>query len=126
MSWFRSTLASCAWIVLFALAMQMAVSFGHLHRDDLGLRPLNDAGRSPTADATANPAGDADPHHHTAPNDHCPICASTALLGTGTPPVAPLLVVPLSVVRFSPAEKPISELRPQLTLSFQARGPPVI
>jgi hypothetical protein len=106
--------------------MQMVVSFGHMHRDDLGLRPLNGASPSPTADATAEAAGDADPHHHTAPNHHCPICTSMALLGTGAQTIAPVFVVPLSVARFLPPEMPISDLRPQLALSFQARGPPVI
>ena len=40
MRWLRSRLQSCAQLALFALAVQMVLSCGHMHRDDLGLSPL--------------------------------------------------------------------------------------
>jgi len=40
MNWFRSTIRPFAQLALFALALQMVVSFGHMHPDDLGLPPL--------------------------------------------------------------------------------------
>ena len=40
MHWFRSRMRSCGRLALFALALQMVLSFGHMHRDDLGLPPL--------------------------------------------------------------------------------------
>ena len=114
-------------MALFALTLQMAVSFGHMHRDELGLPPAIKAGQAlALTDATGAPAGPADEDHHPAPDHYCPICASIALIGTGAPAVAPVLIVPLSVVHFSPFEKPAGRLRPQITLSFQARGPPII
>ena len=41
MNWFRSNIQSSARLALFALTLQMAVSFGHMHRDDLGLPRLS-------------------------------------------------------------------------------------
>ncbi len=127
MNWFRSKIQSWTWLALFALTLQMAVSFGHMHRDDLGPPPVIEAGRAlASTDATGAPAGPADEDHHPASDHYCPICASIALIGTGAPALAPVLIVPLSVIHFSPSEKPADRLRPQITLSFQARGPPII
>jgi len=127
MHWFRSNIQSSAWLALIALTLQMAVSFGHMHRHDLGLPPLIKAGQTHTlTDETEAPAGPADQDHHPAPDHYCPICASLALIGTGAPALAPVLIVPTSIVRFSPPEKAAYLPRPQFTPSFQARGPPII
>ncbi len=127
MHWFRSNIQSSAWLALIALTLQMAVSFGHMHRQDLGLPPLIDAGRTHAlTDETGAPAGPADQDHHPAPDHYCPICASMALIGTGAPALVPVLIVPTSIVRFSPPERAAYLPRPQFTPSFQARGPPII
>ena len=55
MHWFRSKIRSCGRLALFALALQMIVSFGHMHRDDLGLPPL--AGTDSTSIASAAAPG---------------------------------------------------------------------
>ena len=58
MNWFRSNIQSCARLALFALALQMAVSFGHVHGDDLGLPPLSESGQTQIlTDPTGAPAG---------------------------------------------------------------------
>jgi hypothetical protein len=129
MNWFRSSLRSFAYIALFALALQVVVSFGHGHRDDPGLQPRIQAGQTRIlilTDETGRPTGPADRDHHPASDKYCPICASIALIGTGAPSLPPILVVPQSVVRFSPSEKPTHDPRPQFALSFQARGPPIV
>jgi hypothetical protein len=43
MNWFRSNIRSWTWSTLFALTLQMAVSFGHVDRHDIGLAPLFEA-----------------------------------------------------------------------------------
>ena len=53
MTWFRSNIQSSAWLALLALTLQMAVSFGHMHRHDLGL-PATDQSRP---DANINGRG---------------------------------------------------------------------
>jgi len=127
MNWFRSNIQPCTWSALFALTLQIAVSFGHMNRHDLGLPLLIKAGQTQILpDEAAAPADSDDQDHHSAPDHYCPICASIALIGTGAPALAPVLVVPTSVVRFSPPEKPVNLQDPQFTVSFQARGPPSI
>ena len=96
MNWLRSKIQSWTWLALFALTLQMAVSFGHMHRDELGLPPAIKAGQAlALTDATGSPAGPADEDHHPAPDHYCPICASIALIGTGAPALAPVLIVPI-------------------------------
>ena len=126
MNWFRSSLRSCAYIALFALALQLVVSFGHMHRDDLGLPPLIEAIQPQIlTEPTGSPAEFRDQDQHPGPDHYCPICASIALLGTGAPASAPSVVVSVLVVTFFPPEKLSYGLQPKLTLSFQARGPPI-
>ena len=126
MNWFRSSLRSRACIALFAVALQVVVSFGHVHPDDLGLPPLNEAAQTQILpQPTASPANSTDQDQRPGPDHYCPICASMALLGTGAPASAPCLTVSVLVVSFLPPEKPSYGLLPQLTLSFQARGPPI-
>lgn len=127
MNWFRSNIQSGTWLALLALTLQMAVSFGHVHRHDLGLPPLIKAGQTQTlTDEAAAPADPDDQDHHSAPDHYCPICASIALIGTGAPALGPVLVVPTSIVRVSLSEKPVYLPHPQFALSFQARGPPSV
>jgi hypothetical protein len=129
MNWFRSTLRSFAYMALFALALQVVVSFGHVHRDDLGLPPRIQASQTGIlilTDETGTPTGPADRDHHPASDQYCLICASIALIGTGAPSLPPILVVPESGLRFSPSGKPTHDPRPQFALSFQARGPPTV
>jgi len=143
MNWFRSRIRACARLALFSLAFQMAVSFGHMHRDDLGLPESNQIGAgagaqveavkagAATAPITAvsvaahAPAQPASPARHPASNDYCPICADMALIATAIPSLPPLLIVPASVHRiwFTQALAP-SVSRP-VTQSFQARAPPL-
>ena len=121
---FAQTSNRRTWLALIALTLQMAVSFGHMHRDDLGLPPVIKAGQAlALTDATGAPAGPADEDHHPASDHYCPICASIALIGTGAPALAPVLIVPLSIIHFSPPEKPADRPRPQLPSHFRRAGP---
>jgi hypothetical protein len=125
MNWFRSSLRSCACIALFALALQLVVSFGHMHRDDLGLLAPLIAQTQILPEPTGLPTGSTDQRQHPGPDHCCPICASMALLGTGAPASAPCLTASLLVVPFFLPERPSYDLLPKPILSFQARGPPV-
>jgi len=126
MNWVRSRTRSCAWLALFALAMQMAVSFGHLHRDDLGLPPLARAAQFGVAAAAVHVAAGSDEQdRYPAADDYCPICATVALVAAAVPSAPPALVAPppVSGVRLSPmaAQRPLSKT----AHLFQARAPPV-
>jgi hypothetical protein len=110
-------------LALFALALQIVVSFGHMHRDDLGLPPLSGAEQTQIAASVAagHPAGQ---HQQPASDDYCPICASIALLATAMPAVPPVLVTLQAIGYVPPPLASLQRLASQVALSFQARAPP--
>jgi Protein of unknown function (DUF2946) len=127
MNWFRLRIRSGARLALFALAVQMVLSFGHLHRDDLGLPPL--AGTDQTSIASNAAPGSQPPagqHHQPASDDYCPICASVALLATWMPALPPVLVTPDPIRRVLAPLASWHSPPTQISLSFQARAPPVV
>src|SRR5262249_57036884 len=95
MRWFRSRSKLGAYLALFALAFQLAVSFGHVHLERIA--PLS-AGASalasaqPSADdlnALSKPAGRED-----LADDRCPICTLIHLAGALAPAEMPALPLP--------------------------------
>jgi hypothetical protein len=127
MIWFRSRIRSGAQLALFALAFQMAVSFGHMHRDDLGLPPLTDADQTHFAASPTEAAAPVQKHHQpAAPDDYCPICASMALVATAIPSLPPVLVTPDPTRRLWPTQMPVRGVSVDIAPSFQARAPPAI
>jgi Protein of unknown function (DUF2946) len=125
MIWVRSNIRGVAWLALFALAMQLVLSFGHTHRGDFGLTSAVAAGADQNHVGSPSPAP-ADRDRGSTSDDGCAICASIALAGTLilTPP--PGLAPPMRVkrVRFALVQADIP--RGPARISFQARGPPVI
>jgi hypothetical protein len=113
-------------LALFALALQMALSFGHVHLNDLGLSP----GTDPTQIAFAADSGSATPahqHHQPSSDDHyCPICASIAVFGTWMPALPPVLMSPEPMRRVWTPVAALHISPTQISLSFQARAPPVV
>lgn len=102
-------------LALFALLLQLVVSFAHVHSEDFaGL-----LGPGVTQAATDEaPGGHSDPDHLT-----CDICATVHLAGALMVPAPPSLVLP--AVSF--AAQTIASLPPRLASSpsaFHARGPP--
>lgn len=70
MGWVNRHKRNGALLALAALALQLALSFGHMHRDDLGLPPLPAADQTLIAFATAPaPAGPVDQGHQPASDE---------------------------------------------------------
>ena len=94
MGWLRSRSRWGSYLVLFALAFQLALSFGHVHLEDgaplaghasalFAVHPANAA-----ATAAVDPAGQEFP---ALADDHCPICTLIHLAGALVPATAPTL-----------------------------------
>jgi hypothetical protein len=113
-------------LALAALALQMVLSFGHMHPDDLGLPPLADTNGTQIASAavpgSAPPAGQ---HHQPASDGYCPICASIVILATGMPALPPVLVSPEPMRRVWAPVASLQSAPTHISPSFQARAPPV-
>lgn len=126
MNWLRSRLRSCTQLALFALAVQIVLSCGHMHRDDLGLPPLPVShGTQITSGTTSAAVGSADQDHHPSSDDYCPICVSVGLVATALPSLPPVLVEPVPMRRERLSEAPVQRPSTQIWRSFQARAPPV-
>ena len=90
MRWFRSRKRAGSYLALFALAFQLAVSFGHVHLEriappSVGASALAHA--QPSAadlNAPSNPAGRED-----LADDCCPICTLIHLAGALVPATTP-------------------------------------
>jgi hypothetical protein len=124
MRWIRQNVRLGAACALFALAIQLALSFSHVH-----LGPI--AGSQPASLvqlALDTPdSGGGLKHKPNRPADNtCDICILIQLAGSSTPAAAPQLAQP---VAFGPAWHAIRTDR-SLTASrlalFQARGPPIV
>jgi hypothetical protein len=120
MQWFRANLKVGARLGVLALALQVVLSFGHVHLG--GLRHSNDglsvAGtHSVPSDPQQKPISDAD--------EYCAICATIHLAATSLVPQGPHLSVPFAVQPVEHANFiPANSLSPRRA-AFQSRAPPL-
>jgi hypothetical protein len=120
MHWVRKTRRFGSWLALFALALQLVLSFGHIHAEDFAPTSIQTA-----ADSGHHAGTPADPDHD---GDHhdCPICATMAMLASlvvPLPPVVPLPAHETFIVAAETEKQPIFGPPPR---QFQARAPPLV
>jgi hypothetical protein len=126
MRWFRSRKRAGSYLALFALAFQLAVSFGHVHLDRIA--PLSAgtsalAGAQPSAadlNAPSNPAGRED-----LADDFCPICTLIHLAGALVPAETPSLPLPTVFGRLRLEVAAEFDLAASHATLFRARAPPI-
>ena len=126
MSWFRSNRGRVMWVALFALACQLALSFGHLHLGKVSFAPIAVAVYAAVVVNTAenSPAPPPPPNDSTTGGEFCALCANINLAASLAVPTAPVIVPPFSSdvsQTWSPAG-----LDPVVFdhVFFDARGPP--
>ncbi|SHN67006.1 hypothetical protein [Bradyrhizobium erythrophlei] len=116
MKWFRSNVKYGARAALFALAVQLGLSFGHFHPIAAQAAPLIQSTQQ-----LPPPSQDSDRH----PDDVCAICTVVALASTAMPSPPPALPIPQA---FELAHPPIAAtfVHPRSArTAFQSRAPPV-
>jgi len=128
MHWFRSNIRSGARLALLALAVQMALSLGHVHF--YAVAPAS-AKSAPPAVADGSGAGllsTRAPIHKSdgSIDPYCPICAFIQLLTTSAPSVAPALPLPPTLGLIGLQATAELALAPRSQFLFQARAPPSI
>jgi hypothetical protein len=124
MRWFRDTLRQGSWLALIALAMNLGLSFGHVHAIDGSV-----SGRGIAAMAASIASTD-DGERQGYPGDGhadylCPICmAATAMANalTSTPPALPAEFVNVTIDCTIISVVALVEPR---RAAFQSRGPPI-
>jgi hypothetical protein len=123
----RSKRRSGVGLALFALTVQLILSFGHIHPQDV-LPSSAFAAFPTTALFPAAKISDA-PAEHRAPNglpdDDCPICMAMHIAASGLLPAPPIAVLPIEFDRMSKSaafeEFDVSVRRYAL---FRTRAPP--
>jgi len=113
-------------LALFALAVQLGVTFGHVHLDDLALASTQ-ATQAVVVDHGSEPPTKSDSKHQTPHGDadsDCPICALIQLANTSSPSVAPLLPVPTAFHAANLEAVEARDFAAPRAFAFQARAPP--
>ena len=120
MRWFRSNVRSGAWFALVAMALQLALTFGHLH-----LRVASAASAQLAAKASVtHPDGSSLPTKPRLVDEHCGVCTLIQMAGAAVPAAAASLPLPAlftSAPLTTGIEHALAASPPHY---FQARGPP--
>jgi hypothetical protein len=123
MRWFRANIRFGSRLALFALAVQVVLSFGHVHLFDL----VGAAGAGAiVASGVESPVQKAPGHQPGTPVDPgCAICSLIQLASTSTPSTAPVVLPPTSLGFFKLVTPAQAALAASPHASFRARAPPV-
>ena len=124
MRWFRDKIRQGTWLGLIALAINLGLSFGHVHTIDGKI-----SGRGIAAVAASIASTDAGDRQRQPGDGHadylCPICmAATAIANalTSTPPALPVEFANVTIDRTIASV--VALVEPQRA-AFQSRGPPI-
>jgi Protein of unknown function (DUF2946) len=126
MRWFRSRSRVGSYLALFALAFQLAVSFGHVHLDEIAPPSAGAAAfanAQPSSDevnAPSSPTGRED-----VADDCCPICTLIHLAGAMVPAETPPLPLPNMFGHSRLAAAVAFGVTASQAALFQARAPPI-
>ena len=128
MRWIRQHIRPAAWLALAALAVHLAVTFGHVHAERFSTPSASTtaiAAAGVHGPAKANEAGTpARPYRVRVAPDFCAVCASVSLLGTLVLPVAQKLAPLRAIVRIHEVNAGGTTTAGELRSSSHARAPP--
>ncbi|HLJ00959.1 MAG TPA: DUF2946 family protein [Bradyrhizobium sp.] len=120
MNWFRDHIRRSSWLALIALAINLGLSFGHLHaHDGAGLRSLSSA-----AIAASDEQGTKGHQDGDQADLFCPICMAAGAIGhalTSAPPVLPILFAQSAI---DPTCEDVVSIPQPPRAAFYSRGPP--
>jgi hypothetical protein len=120
MRWLRTNRRLGSWLGLAALALQLVLSFGHIHLEGTG-------GSSPALLRAQLPASQPSPPRHPLndPDDYCPICAVIHLASSSFLPDAPQLPLAFVSQAIEYRDGVVFALVAPRPAAFQARAPPL-
>jgi hypothetical protein len=104
-------------LALFALALQLVLSFGHIHLDEIDAKPAAVA-------TLAQPSGPADPPGHDDAAKFCDICATLHSLSVAQVAAPPALGAPASFRAPRPLLSADAPFAPDQRAPYRSRAPP--
>jgi hypothetical protein len=119
MRWFRTNRQSGSRLALMALALQLVLTFGHVHA------PLVTVASAVQA-TTSHDAMPQDPNHNGIADSDCPTCALIQLSAISAPSVAPQLPLPLAIDFVTLQPRTEVAAATATPVFFQARAPPAV
>jgi hypothetical protein len=130
MTWVREHITQGSRLALFALAVQLVLSFGHFHPIDLQAGALRSdvvSIATPTVapEAATTSRQQAPSHHGSDPADYCAICAVMAMAGTALFSTPPVLELPQAIAFFYDATDAEFVHLATARVAFQPRAPPI-
>jgi hypothetical protein len=121
MKWFRSNIRHGARLAMFAMLVQLALTFGHSHWFAQATSLAQASIQQSTAIEKQSPAG---PDRDQPGEDNCAICAVVAMAGTVVSATPPLLLLPQAVdLLYRTTDAEFAHLKSAST-GFQPRAPP--
>ena len=119
MRWFRSNVRSGAWLALIAMALQLALTFGHLHLRVAASAQLAAKATITLADGSSLPTKPRLIH------DNCAVCTLIQMAGAAALVAAVWLMLPALFASTPFTIRIEHEVAGSPPLHFQARGPPI-
>jgi hypothetical protein len=120
MMWVRGNRRIGAWLGLLALALQLILSFGHVHLSDIAIP------QAAAADAAAAPNPGAPTNRHNGTHDICAICVALNVTASSVVPTAASLVLPFVFAQAWLRDFEAALISSEPHSFFQARAPPVL
>ena len=120
MRWIRSHTRFGSRLALLALALQLVLSFGHIHTEDL--RPVAAVSQAVNGPPASIPS---DRHHPGLPDDYCPICTAASFAAVGLVWLPPVILVPDDYIQMSHAPTRAQGISIARYVLFRTRAPPL-
>lgn len=117
MDWVRTKARWLSLLALFALAMQIGLSFGHTHVAAW-------SGDRTQVAANSSTSGTSD--HHDAADAICAICITAAMAANGLHAAIPTLPLPVSFTTLAFAPRDLNIAPNTRTSAFHSRAPPFL
>ena len=120
MRWVRTMRRFCGSLGLTALALQLVLSFGHVHLDGVHRVSQGTTVAASSAQAPQLPAQPGDDR-----DDYCAVCATIYLASNSFVPQAPELPVPVASRPVEHFDYAVVDLIAPRRAPFQSRAPPL-
>ena len=117
MHWIRKNNRFGSWAAVFALAIQLVLSFGHIHLETF------QGASSVTASSQPQP-NTPDDNDRGVGHDFCAICASLNLTSSSVLPIVALPAIPVDHPYIWAGAQQLAQVFARVDFPFQARAPP--